>query len=131
MTQTLDDKLQAWVGRSTGNPVTADLPVNEAMIAHWCGAMGDRNPLYASHEVAPPTMLQVWTMRPFAADIPLEGGFEAWRGDTSADTVEGWDPRDAAEMATWDDSTEGEEEMEGWPEDLAGPEYWMYKRLTD
>lgn len=76
MTQTLDEKLQAWVGRATGEPVTADLPVNEAMISHWLGAMGDRNPLYASLEVAPPTMLQVWTMRPFAADIPLEGGFE-------------------------------------------------------
>ncbi len=76
MRQTLDERLQAWVGRSTGAPAMADLPVNEAMIAHWCGAMGDRNPLYRSHEVAPPTMLQVWTMRPFAADVPPDGGFK-------------------------------------------------------
>lgn len=76
MTQTLDEKLQAWVGRATGDPVTAELPVNEAMIAHWCGAMGDRNPLYQSRGVAPPIMLQVWTMRPFAAEIQPDGGFE-------------------------------------------------------
>ncbi len=56
---------------------------------------------------------------------------EAWRGDAGGETVAGWDPRDAGEMATWDDSAEEEEADEGWPENLAGPEYWMYKRLTD
>ncbi|MFI1681513.1 bifunctional MaoC family dehydratase N-terminal/OB-fold nucleic acid binding domain-containing protein [Streptomyces sp. NPDC020607] len=37
--------------------------VNAAMIRHWCEAMGDTNPAYAGADpVAPPTMLQVWTM---------------------------------------------------------------------
>jgi uncharacterized OB-fold protein/acyl dehydratase len=43
------------------------------MIRHWCEAVGDRNPVYTDPEfaarslhgglVAPPTMLQAWTMR--------------------------------------------------------------------
>jgi uncharacterized OB-fold protein len=38
-------------------------PVNEPMIRHWCEAMGDRNPAYAGPDaIAPPTMLQAWTM---------------------------------------------------------------------
>jgi 3-oxo-4,17-pregnadiene-20-carboxyl-CoA hydratase alpha subunit len=49
-------------------------PVNEAMIRHWCEAVGDNNPVYTDAEqaarsvhggiVAPPTMLGAWTMRP-------------------------------------------------------------------
>ncbi|MEV8317963.1 OB-fold domain-containing protein [Streptomyces sp. NPDC059900] len=38
-------------------------PVNEPMIRHWCEAMGDTNPDYAGADpIAPPTMLQAWTM---------------------------------------------------------------------
>jgi uncharacterized OB-fold protein/acyl dehydratase len=47
-------------------------PVNQAMIHHWVDAMGDKNPIYvdetaarsAGHPgiVAPPAMIQVWTM---------------------------------------------------------------------
>ncbi|MEU9105925.1 OB-fold domain-containing protein [Streptomyces xanthophaeus] len=38
-------------------------PVNAAMIRHWCEAMGDANPAYiGSDAIAPPTMLQAWTM---------------------------------------------------------------------
>ncbi|MER7758352.1 bifunctional MaoC family dehydratase N-terminal/OB-fold nucleic acid binding domain-containing protein [Streptomyces sp. NPDC097619] len=38
-------------------------PVNTAMIRHWCEAMGDGHPAYTGPEaVAPPTMLQAWTM---------------------------------------------------------------------
>jgi uncharacterized OB-fold protein len=47
-------------------------PVNQPMIRHWCDAVGDRNPAYTDPEfaaasihrsvVAPPTMLQAWTM---------------------------------------------------------------------
>ncbi|MFG2718762.1 OB-fold domain-containing protein [Streptomyces sp. NPDC048416] len=37
--------------------------VNEPMIRHWCEAMGDTNPAYVGPEaIAPPTMLQAWTM---------------------------------------------------------------------
>jgi uncharacterized OB-fold protein/acyl dehydratase len=47
-------------------------PVNQPMIHHWVGALGDKNPIYvdeaaaraAGHPgiVAPPAMIQVWTM---------------------------------------------------------------------
>lgn len=63
------DQLQSFVGR-TGAPQIARDPVNEAMIRHWCDAMGDDNPVYTDPEfaarsrkggiVAPPTMLDVW-----------------------------------------------------------------------
>jgi uncharacterized OB-fold protein/acyl dehydratase len=57
-------------GRS--KPRTGRHPVNQPMIDHWLDAIGDRNPIYvdevaakaAGHPgvVAPPAMIQVWTM---------------------------------------------------------------------
>jgi len=54
-------------------PRLAPDPVNLPMIRHWTQAMGDANPVYTDaaaaaasvHEglVAPPAMVQVWTMR--------------------------------------------------------------------
>lgn len=54
-------------------PTLARDPVNLAMIRHWCDAVDDRNPVYTDPDfarrslhggiVAPPTMLQAWTMR--------------------------------------------------------------------
>jgi uncharacterized OB-fold protein len=38
-------------------------PVNLPMIHNWTEALGDANPVYDSAGVAPPAMLQVWTMR--------------------------------------------------------------------
>jgi uncharacterized OB-fold protein/acyl dehydratase len=53
-------------------PRVARHPVNQPMVDHWLDAMGDRNPIYtdeaaaqaAGHPgvVAPPAMIQVWTM---------------------------------------------------------------------
>ncbi|HEY7054247.1 MAG TPA: bifunctional MaoC family dehydratase N-terminal/OB-fold nucleic acid binding domain-containing protein [Mycobacterium sp.] len=53
-------------------PRAARHPVNQPMIDHWLDAMGDKNPVYvdeaaaraAGHPgiVAPPAMIQVWTM---------------------------------------------------------------------
>jgi len=56
------------------------------MIAHWCEALGDRNPVYTDPEaaarsvhgglVAPPTMMQAWVLKGFAmadADAEPEG----------------------------------------------------------
>ena len=74
MADSLADRLRAdYEGRQVGPPFEALDTVNEAMIRHWCEAMGDRNPIYtdtaageaAGHGgiVAPPTMLQAWTMR--------------------------------------------------------------------
>jgi 3-oxo-4,17-pregnadiene-20-carboxyl-CoA hydratase alpha subunit len=70
--QELEQKLKAYVGVETGPPAPAPEPVNESMIRHWCEAMGDHNPAYLDPEaaratvhdgiVAPPTMLQGWTL---------------------------------------------------------------------
>jgi uncharacterized OB-fold protein/acyl dehydratase len=71
--QELERKLEAYVGIATGPPAPAPEPVNESMIRHWCEAMGDANPVYTDADaakktvhdgiVAPPTMLQGWTLR--------------------------------------------------------------------
>ncbi|TXS95346.1 DNA-binding protein [Parahaliea maris] len=55
-------------------------PVNPAMIRHWCEALGDSNPIYTDASaardagfnglVAPPTMLQAWTMRGYREQRP-------------------------------------------------------------
>ena len=67
------ERIKAYEGRVIGPPSVALDGVNEAMIRHWCDAIGDRNPIYvddaaaraAGHDgiVAPPTMLQAWSMR--------------------------------------------------------------------
>jgi uncharacterized OB-fold protein/acyl dehydratase len=71
--EALSALLQQFVGLDTGPPVVARDPVNIPMIRHWCDAMGDTNPVYTDPEaaagsihggiVAPPAMLQAWTMR--------------------------------------------------------------------
>ena len=63
--------LDAWIGCEGESSVARDA-VNPAMIRHWCDAVGDENPVYTDREfaaksvhgaiVAPPTMLQAWTM---------------------------------------------------------------------
>ena len=63
------DKVKA-AGRS--KPRAGRHPVNEPIMHHWLDAIGDRNPIYvdeaaaeaAGHPgiVAPPAMIQVWTM---------------------------------------------------------------------
>src|SRR5438874_9724680 len=69
----LVEKLRSLVGQEAGPPFTARDAVNQAMIRHWCDAVGDANPAYTDPAaaaasvhgsiVAPPTMLQAWTMR--------------------------------------------------------------------
>ncbi|OMI38711.1 bifunctional MaoC family dehydratase N-terminal/OB-fold nucleic acid binding domain-containing protein [Streptomyces sparsogenes] len=53
-------RLKAFEGRTAAVGGEGKDPVNEPMIRHWCEAMGDANPAYPA--IAPPTMLQVWTM---------------------------------------------------------------------
>ncbi|MEU9118753.1 OB-fold domain-containing protein [Streptomyces sp. NPDC048506] len=56
-------RLKAYEGRPTGTVGVGKDPVNLPMIRHWCEAMGDANPAYDGPDaVAPPTMLQAWTM---------------------------------------------------------------------
>jgi uncharacterized OB-fold protein/acyl dehydratase len=78
--QTLEAKLRSFVGQETGPSQVGPDRVNEAMIRHWCEAMGDTNPIYTDEEaakqsvhgglVAPPTMLQAWSMRGMSMAAP-------------------------------------------------------------
>jgi uncharacterized OB-fold protein len=64
-------QLEALLGRATEPQVARDA-VNPAMIRHWCDAVEDANPVYTDPVyaeksihgglVAPPTMMQAWTM---------------------------------------------------------------------
>jgi uncharacterized OB-fold protein/acyl dehydratase len=66
-------QLAAFEGLEVDAPTPARDPVNAPMIRHWCDAVDDRNPVYTDPEfaarslhggiVAPPCMLQAWTMR--------------------------------------------------------------------
>ena len=78
-------ELRAARGAQAGAPRLAPDAVNLPMIRRWCEAMGERNPLYLDEAfaaageyggiVAPPAMLEVWTMPRFAdaAQAPLRG----------------------------------------------------------
>lgn len=67
-------------GRS--KPRTGRDPVNQPMIRHWVDAIGDANPIYtddaaaqaAGHPgiVAPPAMIQVWTMMGLGGERPAD-----------------------------------------------------------
>jgi hypothetical protein len=76
----------------SGRSIAPD-PVNAAMIRHWVDALNDRNPAYGEDTaaatrfgeiVAPPAMLQTWTMgRPTIAGIAERGGAA---GEVGADS---------------------------------------------
>jgi uncharacterized OB-fold protein/acyl dehydratase len=77
------DRLREYEGCSVGAAQPAPDEVNQAMIRHWCEAVGDTNPIYTDpaaaaasvhgEVVAPPTMLQAWVMRGLNPR-PTEGG---------------------------------------------------------
>jgi acyl dehydratase len=78
-------RLDEYVGKPMGPPSVAPDPVNVPMIRHWVDALDDRNPVYLDEEfaattrfggiVAPPAMLQTWTMaRPRIEGIAERGG---------------------------------------------------------
>ncbi len=66
-------RLKSFEGQAAGPPRPAPDEVNQAMIRHMVEAVGDDNPVYVDPDaaarsvhgrvIAPPTMLQVWTMR--------------------------------------------------------------------
>ncbi|MFC9631387.1 bifunctional MaoC family dehydratase N-terminal/OB-fold nucleic acid binding domain-containing protein [Streptomyces mirabilis] len=59
----LEARLKGYEGRAAAVAGVGKDPVNEPMIRHWCEAMGDTNATYTGPDaVAPPTMLQAWTM---------------------------------------------------------------------
>ena len=75
----LEERLQGFVGLSTGPPAPGPDAVNVPMIRHWVEAMGDENPVYLDDEaarangfdgiIAPPTMLQAWIMAGLKATL--------------------------------------------------------------
>jgi len=89
-------ELEALVGAPAGPPQLAPHAVNEAMIRHWVEAMGDEDPVYVSDEsaraagldgvIAPPTMLQAWTMRGLRATLELEVARASGRPATDSAT---------------------------------------------
>ena len=83
----LEEQLAALVGQPVGRggPSVAPDPVNQPMIRHWAAAFADANPVYTDPDVAvasrfggvvaPPFMLQTWTMpTPTLEGIAERGG---------------------------------------------------------
>ncbi|MEV0371118.1 OB-fold domain-containing protein [Streptomyces sp. NPDC050636] len=63
MSEDVYPRLKAYEGQAAAVAAVGKDPVNEPMIRHWCEAMGDTHPAYQGPDaVAPPTMLQAWTM---------------------------------------------------------------------
>ncbi len=85
--KTFRKRLDALIGdeEAFGGSTVAPDPVNQPMIRHWAAAMEDDNPVYTDPEfaaasrfggiVAPPLMLQTWTMKtPKITGIAERGG---------------------------------------------------------
>jgi hypothetical protein len=83
--------MRALIGTPIGEPSVAPDPVNQPMIRHWAVAMEDQNPVYTDRAfaaasrfggiVAPPLMLQTWTMlTPKITGIAARGGSPAEGG---------------------------------------------------
>jgi acyl dehydratase len=83
----LEQRLAALIGRPMGSAGALDGPdpVNQPMIRHWAAAFEDHNPVYTDEAVAattrfgevvaPPLMLQTWTMAtPLITGIAERGG---------------------------------------------------------
>jgi acyl dehydratase len=79
------EQLEKYVGKPLGVPNSAPDEVNVPMIRHWVDALDDRNPVYLDEAlaattrhggiVAPPAMLQTWSMpRPKIEGIAERGG---------------------------------------------------------
>jgi len=77
--------MRGLVGKPLGEASVAPDPVNQPMIRHWAAAMEDHNPVYTDVAVAkasrfggivaPPLMLQTWTMpTPKITGIAARGG---------------------------------------------------------
>lgn len=77
--------MRALIGKPIGSPSVAPDPVNQPMIRHWTTALEDHNPVYTDAPfaaasrfggiVAPPLMLQTWTMKtPKITGIAERGG---------------------------------------------------------
>jgi uncharacterized OB-fold protein len=63
MTDDLTALAEKTVAAGESAPRAGRDPVNLPMIRTWLEALGDTNPRYEAQQVAPPAMIQVWTMR--------------------------------------------------------------------
>ncbi|MEV7319865.1 bifunctional MaoC family dehydratase N-terminal/OB-fold nucleic acid binding domain-containing protein [Streptomyces sp. NPDC093970] len=76
-TDELGARLKAYEGLPASRAGTGKDPVNLPMIRHWCEAMGDTNPAYrGAGAVAPPTMLQAWTMGGLSGNTARTGAYD-------------------------------------------------------
>ncbi|MEV6051663.1 bifunctional MaoC family dehydratase N-terminal/OB-fold nucleic acid binding domain-containing protein [Streptomyces sp. NPDC052107] len=70
-------RLKAYEGRPAAVAGMGKDPVNAPMIRHWCEAMGDTNPAYSGPDaIAPPTMLQAWTMGGLSGHAGRTGAYD-------------------------------------------------------
>ncbi|MGW8970344.1 bifunctional MaoC family dehydratase N-terminal/OB-fold nucleic acid binding domain-containing protein [Streptomyces platensis] len=75
------EQLKAYEGRPTSAPGVGKDLVNEPMIRHWCEAVGDANAAYRGPDaVAPPTMLQAWTMGGLSGHADRSGAYDELSG---------------------------------------------------
>ncbi|MGW6569939.1 bifunctional MaoC family dehydratase N-terminal/OB-fold nucleic acid binding domain-containing protein [Streptomyces sp. NPDC054975] len=70
-------RLKAYEGQPAATAAAGKDLVNEPMIRHWCEAMGDHDPAYRGPDaVAPPTMLQAWTMGGLSGHTDRSGAYD-------------------------------------------------------
>ncbi|MEU5542688.1 bifunctional MaoC family dehydratase N-terminal/OB-fold nucleic acid binding domain-containing protein [Streptomyces sioyaensis] len=71
------ERLKAYEGRPAATAGVGKDLVNAPMIRHWCEAVGDTSPAYRGPDViAPPTMLQAWTMGGLSGHTDRSGAFD-------------------------------------------------------
>lgn len=71
------ERLKAYEGRPTASAGVGKDLVNEPMIRHWCEAVGDTHPAYRGPDaIAPPTMLQAWTMGGLSGHADRSGAYD-------------------------------------------------------
>jgi N-terminal half of MaoC dehydratase len=91
--------MRALIGKPIGAPAVAPDPVNQPMIRHWAAAMEDHNPVYTDPAfaaasrfggiVAPPLMLQTWTMpTPKITGMAARGGSPVEGGANPLSTLD-------------------------------------------
>ena len=94
--EAFDHRIRSLVGRVLGEPngSPGPDPVNQPMIRHWAAAFEDNNPVYTDPVaaaasrfggvVAPPLMLQTWTLpTPTITGMAERGGSPTEQGDES------------------------------------------------
>ncbi|OLZ68651.1 hypothetical protein AV521_20555 [Streptomyces sp. IMTB 2501] len=76
--ETVGARLKGYEGRPAAVAGVGKDLVNLPMIRHWCEAMGDTNPAYSGPDaIAPPTMLQAWTMGGLSGHEGRTGAYDA------------------------------------------------------